>query len=57
MIATAKVYGYTVISFEKLRLFNGGQPMSKPKIPNLCLDLNVNYTDLFNMMEVLGIKL
>lgn len=57
IIATAKAYSYTVISFEKKINYNGGSPMSSAKIPNVCQDLNVKYTSLFNMMEQLEIEL
>lgn len=55
LIATAKACNYTVVSFESLLNYNGGHPLSRAKIPNICQDLNVNYTSLFNMMEQLEI--
>src|SRR5690625_3963439 len=57
LIATAKVYGYTVITFERMIIYNGGSPMGEAKIPNVCEDVNVKCTDLFTMMEQLKIKL
>lgn len=57
LIATAKAYSYTVVSMERMINYNGGSPMGSAKIPNVCLDLNVKYTSLFNMMEQLEIEL
>lgn len=57
LIATAKTYDYVVVTFEKKKNYNGGTPMSSAKIPNVCEDLKVKYTDLFSMIEELNIKL
>jgi len=57
IIATARAYGYTVVSFERKINYNGGSPMSSAKIPNVCQDLKVKCTSLFNMMEQLEIEL
>lgn len=57
LIAVAKAYNYTVVSFETMKIFNGGTPLSSAKIPNICQDLNVPYTNLFSMMEELNIQL
>lgn len=57
LIATAKVFSYTIVSFERPINYNGGSPMSRAKIPNVCKDLKVNYTNLFSMMEQLEVKL
>lgn len=57
LIAVAKAYDYTIITFEAGINFNGGTPMARAKIPNVCRDLNVKYADLFSMMEQLQVKL
>lgn len=56
LIAVAKAYDYTIITFEAGINFNG-TPMARAKIPNVCRDLNVKYADLFSMMEQLQVKL
>lgn len=57
LIATAKANDYTIVSFESITNFNGGHPMGRAKIPNVCQDLDVKYTSLFSMMESLQIEL
>lgn len=57
LIATAKVNDYTIVTFEGRINYNGGSPMGKATIPNVCEDLIVPYTDLFRMMEHLKITL
>ncbi|MFD0955013.1 DUF4411 family protein [Virgibacillus alimentarius] len=46
-----------VVSFETMLHYNGGTPLSSAKIPNVCQDLNIPYTNLFSMMEDLNFEL
>jgi hypothetical protein len=56
LIATAAVYGYTIVTFEKFVNVNKNNPSKAPKIPNIAAKFNVSTTDLFQMMKELGIK-
>ena len=58
IVAVAKVYDYTVVTFEKYNnSLSSKQPAKNPKIPNICEEFNVRYTGLFEMMEKLNIVL
>jgi len=52
LIATAHVYGQTVVTFEK----SSNSP-NKPKIPDICERFGVKHCSLFQMMRTLGFSL
>jgi len=52
LIAIAKTYEYTVVTFEK----SSNSP-NKPKIPDICDHFGVKYCDLFKMMRALSFSL
>jgi hypothetical protein len=58
IVAAAITNHYTVISFEvPIHGLNIKSPSDKPKIPNICEQLNVKHQNLYYMMKVLGITL
>ncbi|MDR1147565.1 MAG: DUF4411 family protein [Spirochaetaceae bacterium] len=58
IVAAAKTYNYTVISFEnRIHNLSAKNPSNKPKIPDICDQLRINCHDLFYMMNKLGVKL
>lgn len=57
LIATASVYGFTIVTFEKHVQPNSSNPSSSPKIPNIADKFHVRTTDLFQMIRELRIKL
>jgi hypothetical protein len=57
LIATAAVYGYTIVTFEKFVNVNTGNPSGTPKIPNIAEKFHVRTTDLFHMIRDLGVRL
>lgn len=57
LIAVAKTYGYTIVSFEKRMQINSGSPTKRAKIPNICDDFGIKYCDLFEMMKALNFKM
>jgi hypothetical protein len=57
LIAAAKKYSYTVITFETPNAsLNTSQPTKKVKIPDICRQFDVKYENLFYMMRKLGWK-
>lgn len=58
LIATAKVYNYTIVTNESK---NGNlslkQKSNSPKIPDVCYSFGVNCIDLYEMMRQIGIKI
>lgn len=54
LIATAKAYGYTVITLEKYASIIPGQPAKKAKIPNIAKVFDVPTQDLIYMLRELG---
>lgn len=57
LIATASVYNYTLITFERKQNVNPIKPSKMAKIPNIAENFNVNVNNLYYMMRELGIKL
>ena len=57
LIATASVYNYTLITFERRQNVNPMNPSKMAKIPNIAELFNVNVNNLFYMMRKLDIKL
>lgn len=58
LIATASVFGFTIITVEKrANTLSQHNPSSNPKIPNVASDFKVPVEDLFYMMRKLQIKL
>lgn len=58
LIAVAKANGYTLVTKEKRKgALNQNKPASKPKIPNVGFDLDVEVINLFDMMRELKFKL
>lgn len=57
LIAVAKTYGYTIVSFEKRMNIGTGNPTKRAKIPNVCDDFGVNYCNLFDMMKSLKFRM
>lgn len=57
LIAAALEFNYTVVSFETKLQITKNSTVSRAKIPNICEDLNVNYCNLFYMMQELKFKL
>jgi len=58
LIATASVFGFTIITIEKrANRLSQHDPSGKPKIPNVASDFEVPVEDLFYMMRKLQIKL
>jgi len=57
LIATAVVYGFTIVTFEKYVKANANNPSGVPKIPNVAEHFQVRTIDLFQMIRNLGIKL
>jgi hypothetical protein len=56
VVATAMVFGYTVVTFE-LRKEIQGKRIAHPKIPNICDSFNVKCETLFYMMKQLEFNL
>jgi hypothetical protein len=56
LVATAKVFGYTIISFEKPLNPQPGSKYKAIKIPDVCSVFQVKYGDLFYMMKKLGFR-
>lgn len=57
LIAAAKVYGYTIITFEKPVRANPGSPSKYAKIPDVAAHFNVKTANLYYMMRELHFKL
>ena len=58
LIAVAKAEGFTLVTIEAAQgNLNKNQPTSKPKIPNVAKDFDVEVIDLFAMMHELEFKL
>jgi hypothetical protein len=57
LIATAAVYGYTIVTFEKFVNVNTSNPSRTSKIPNIAEKFHVRTTDLFHMIRDLGVRL
>ncbi len=58
LIATAAVFGFTIITIEKrANKLSQHDPSGNPKIPNVASDFDVSVEDLFYMMRKLQIKL
>jgi hypothetical protein len=58
IVAAAKTYNYTVISFEsRILQLNAKNPSKNPKIPDICGHMGINCHDLFYMMNHFGIRL
>lgn len=58
IIATAAVYGYTIISFETVNNgLNSVNPSREAKIPDVAKEFGVDVKNLYYMMRVLQIKL
>ena len=53
IIAAARTWGYTLVTNEKL----AGTGTKKVKIPNICQQMNVTYTNLYAMMRDLHIQI
>src|SRR5690625_2473328 len=52
LIATAKAHQYTLVTQETfVHGLNTSQPAKAAKIPNVCGDFNVEWIDLFTMLE------
>jgi hypothetical protein len=54
LIAAAKEYGWTIITFEDKLNFTQNAKHSRLKIPNICEVFGVKYGNLFYMMRQLG---
>ncbi len=58
LIATAKVYSYTTVTFEKSNLgINANNPSKNAKIPDIAMEFGVECCDLYKMMRVLNFSL
>ena len=57
LIATAKVYGYTIITFEEGKKLNPGSPSKNAKIPDIAEHFEVKTEKLYYLMRELGFKL
>lgn len=57
LIAAAKVYGYTIVTFEKPVNANSGSPSKYAKIPDVAAHFNVKAENLYCMMRKLQFKL
>lgn len=58
LIATAAVYGYTIITFEaENKGLNSRNPSKNAKIPNVAKQFGVNVKNLYYMMRALNFKL
>ncbi|HIA3652971.1 MULTISPECIES: DUF4411 family protein [Enterococcus] len=57
LIAVAKTYGYTIVSFEKRMSISSRNPTKRAKIPNICDDFGIKYCNLFDMMKVLKFRM
>jgi len=58
LIACAKTNIQTLVTFEASSGgINKKNPSSNPKIPDICKQFNVNYTNLFDMMRKLSINI
>lgn len=58
LIASAKVFGVTIVTFERINVgLNKKQPSSKAKIPDVASFFDVRVCNLFKMMDDLGFTL
>lgn len=57
LIATAAVYGYTIITLEKSAMPNTNSPSGKPKIPDVASEFDVKTDDLFFFLRQSGVVL
>lgn len=57
LIATAKVYGYTIITFEERGKISPGSPSKNAKIPNVADHFGVKTEKLYYLMRELEFKL
>jgi len=54
IIATADARKYTVVTFEQPNSSLGTSLSSKPKIPDICRELDVKYVSLYQFMNACG---
>lgn len=58
IIATASIFGYTVITFEEPNgNLSKSSPCSHPKIPEICKAFDVKCANLFDMMRALSFSI
>jgi hypothetical protein len=57
LIATAKVFGYTIITFEEGKKINPSSPSKNAKIPDVADHFGVKTEKLYYLMRELGFKL